>query len=477
MKLKIYLTLVSSFLLLLSCTKDFKEINNNPNAPTSIEPQFLLRQVVYDLGEQMSYESFVAGNLLRQHFAMIDFDLFDRHNLSEPQLGGNPWPVLYRNLRDNETLLQEANSTSSYAVYRGPALILKAYIGLLLTDMYGDVPFFEAVRAKDGITNPRYSLQEDIYNQSNGILSLLEQAVEQIDNYQGSFALEGDILFNGDLNQWKKFANSLQIKALMRISAKQDVSAKLQALVDAGNYLMGENEHAAFDFNASQPNNFRMANLRPGDFNSFTMSQTSEEILKMYNDPRISTFFRTINPDSDDYNGTLNGRDASESISLDTLSLPGTIFRENTAGVKANFMSSWETRFFIAEAIERGIISGSAKEHYDKAVESSFSFWNVEMPNQYTDTGAAAYNNGNPLEQIITQKWIGNFLNGYEAWAEYRRTGFPALKTVGASLNNNLIPVRMPYPTDEQALNPQSYNEAAARTDGNSVNAPVWWDN
>jgi hypothetical protein len=89
-------------LLLLGCTEDFSDINTNENAPSEVQPELLLRQVLYGYGDAMSYEGFVAGNLLSQHFSMIDFNLFDRHALSSPQEGGNPWDILYVHLRDTE---------------------------------------------------------------------------------------------------------------------------------------------------------------------------------------------------------------------------------------------------------------------------------------------------------------------------------------------------------------------------------------
>jgi len=109
-------------------------------------------------------------------------------------------------------------------------------------------------------------------------------------------------------------------------------------------------------------------------------------------------------------------------------------------------------------------------------VTLAFDYWGVEMPVDYL-TGAAAF--GGPgddkINQIMTQKWIANSINGYESWIEYRRTGFPALKVIDASLNNDLIPVRMPYPSEEQALNPINYNEATSAS-GNDINLKVWWD-
>lgn len=477
---KLYnIVLVAILLSVTSCTKDFDEINSNPNAPIDVQPSLLLRQVLWNYGEEMSYEGFVAGNLLSQHFTMIDFNLFDRHSLTEPQFGGNPWPVIYRNLRDNEIILNKAREDELFGVYEGPALILKAYMAAALTDMYGDVPYSEALAGKDGNVTPVYDDQETIYLAENGILDNLEKAIISINNYTGNSLLEGDILYNGDLNQWIKFANSLRIKHLMRISDMVDVSNELQTIYDEGNYISSNMDNAAYDFNNNEPNNFRMANLRTGDFNLFIMSETIAEILNDFNDPRISVFFRPISNDGTTYQGLLNGPDASQlSISLADYSLTGTIFREETGNLDANFVTAWETNLFLAEAAQKGYINADAKALYELGVAQTFEYWQTPMPSDYLTSGTTAYDNGtDPLAQIATQKWLSNIVNGYEAWIEYRRTGFPALKTISGSLNNDLIPVRMPYPTDEDALNNANFRIAAQKVDGNSINTGVWWDN
>jgi len=475
---RIYILMVLALVALTGCNKDFEEINTNPNAPINVQPELLLRQVIYDYGEEMSYEGFVAGNLLGQYFTMIDFNLFDRHSLGDAQVGGNPWPVLYTNLRDNELILDLSRSNPSYAVYEGPALILKAYLTAALTDMFGDVPYSEALQGKDGIVTPVYDSQEDIYTGTNGILSNLDAGISAIQNYGGSLPLEGDILFNGDLAAWVTFANSLKIKSLVRISDVVNVATDLQMTYDAGDYMMGNVQNAVFDFSGSQPNNFRMANLRAGDFNLFIMSETMEEIMTDLNDPRMQVFFRPIGNDTSQtmYAGLLNGPDASQiSISVADYSLTGTIFRENTSVLDANFMTAWETHFFLAEAAQRGLVTADAQMHYEMGVQLAFDYWNTAMPADYLTNGNAAFgmNGADPLEQIATQKWIANIINGYEGWIDYRRTGFPQLKTIAASLNNDLIPVRLPYPTDEAALNSANYNAVG---NGNSVDARVWWD-
>jgi len=474
------LTILVLAMGLSSCTGDFKSINTNPNAPIDAQPALLLRQVIYDYGEEMSYEGFVAGNLLGQYFTMIDFNLFDRHALSEPQVGGNPWPVIYTNLRDNEIILREARSNPVYAVYEGPALILKAYMTAALTDIYGDAPYFEALRGQQGNVTPAYDSQEKIYTGVDGILDNLDKGVVALQNYTGNLTLDGDILFGGDPAAWITFANSLKIKFLMRIADRVNPSGRLQEIYDSGDYMTTNLQNATYGFTDGQPNNFRMARLRAGDFNLFILSETAAEILTGLNDPRLSLFYRPVGKDATQpqYRGFLNGPDASQTtISVGDFSLTGTIFREHTGGLDANFLTAWETFFLLAEAAERNFISADAQTLYESGVRLAFDYWGVPLPDNYLTSGAAVYgqSGADKIEQIITQKWIANTINGYEGWIEFRRTGFPKLKTIAASLNNDLIPRRMPYPTDEAALNGANFSNATVNND-NSINHAVWWD-
>ena len=476
---EVFLLVRISVVLLLfsSCTQDFQEINTNPNAPVAIQPSLLLRQIIYDYGEQMSYEGFTAGNLLGQYTTALDFNLFDRHNLKSPQLGGNPWPIFYKNLRDNEIMLELSRENSAFTVYEGPALIMKGYMAAALTDLFGDVPYSEAFKGNSGTVTPVYDSQESIYIMDGGVLDNLEKGIAALESYNGTIALEGDILFDGDLDGWIRFANSLRIKYLMRISATMDVSSQLQTIFASGNFIDENSENATFDFTAGEPNNFRLARLRIGDFNNFVLSETMEDILTDLNDPRIATLFRPFgNSDTGAFNGLLNGIDATQNAAiLGEYSLSGTIFRENTGVLDANFMTSMETNFLLAEAAQKGLIPADAQTLYNTGVAQAFAYWQTELPSDYLTT-TAAYPNGDPLENIITQKWISNIINGYEGWIEYRRTGFPQLRTISASLNDDLIPVRMPYPAEEEALNATNYGKAAENTDGNSINVKVWWD-
>ncbi|WP_036145823.1 SusD/RagB family nutrient-binding outer membrane lipoprotein [Maribacter sp. Hel_I_7] len=471
-----YIYTVLVLMLVISCTKDFEEINTNTNAPVTVQPSLLLRQVIYDYGEQMSYEGFTAGNLLGQYSTALDFNLFDRHDLKSPQLGGNPWPIFYQNLRDNEIILNLSQENTAFAVYEGPARIMKAYMAAGLTDLFGDVPYSEAFKGDTETVTPVYDSQESIYMDENGVFDNLDKGIAAIENYTGTIALDGDILFNGDLEGWIRFANSLKIKYLMRVSSKINVAAQLQIIVAEGNFIDDNSENAIFNFTDGEPNNFRLARLRIGDFNNYVLSETMDEILTDLNDPRNNRLYRPFANSSDNgYNGLLNGIDASAGVSLADYSLLGTIFRENTGLLDANFMTSMETHFLLAEAAQKGLITADTETLYNTGVTQAFDYWQVDLPADYL-TVDAALEDGDALENIITQKWIANSINGYEGWVEYRRTGFPQLKTISASLNNNLIPIRMPYPSEEEALNSVNYTTASNNTEGNSINVPVWWD-
>jgi hypothetical protein len=474
-KLHLLYSLIS-LLLFSACTTDFETINTNENAPSEVQPELLLRQVIYGYGDAMSYEGFVAGNLLSQHFSMIDFNLFDRHALSSPQEGGNPWPILYTALRDNETILELSRENPARAVYEGPALVMKAYLAMTLTDMFGDVPYFEAFRGRSsGVVTPTYDRQEDIYTGGDGILEILERSTRIMDDYQGAQPLNGDILFGGDLNGWVRLANSLRIKALMRISDRRDPTQNLLEIMADGRIMSTNTENATFDFTGGPPNNFPFATARVGIFNVFLMSETAEGIYADSGDPRVGTHFRPSTA-TGMFEGIINGIDAASAITPDDFARPGTIWRENTSDHDFNFMTAWETDFLLAEAALKGYIDGNAQAYYESGVTKAFAYWLTAMPGNHLTRSAAAWDEDRALEQIITQKWIASIGNAYEGWAEWRRTGFPALKPVEASLNGGLYPVRMPYPNDEQALNFENYQTAAAATDDNSVNVRVWWD-
>jgi hypothetical protein len=198
-----------------------------------------------------------------------------------------------------------------YEVYKGPSLILKAYITMMLTDLYGDVPYSQALKAKSGNVSPVYDSQEQIYTATDGILDNLNKGIAAIEAYNGTASLNGDIFYAGTLSKWISLAQSLKIKALMRISDKQNVSAELQAIVTADNFIKTNSQNAVFSFTDAPPNNFRIATARIGDYNLYIMSSTFEKVLRDYADPRMKTFFKPSSKNDTVYLGLPNGPDAS----------------------------------------------------------------------------------------------------------------------------------------------------------------------
>lgn len=220
-----------------------------------------------------------------------------------------------------------------------------------------------------------------------------------------------------------------------------------------------------------------MATARVGDFNNFVMSRTADSILGVLNDPRVEVLFRPA-ANTGEFNGLENGIDPSQtSIVVDDFARPGTIFREETDRYRANYMTAWEMHFVLAEAAQRDIIDADWIPLYRQAVRLAFEYWNSVGVDDYLDQDLVNPDlNENPSQLIATQRWIASLGNGYEGWIEWRRTGYPQLLPIAASLNDDLIPIRFPYPTDEQALNFENWSLAASATDGNSPNVPVWWD-
>ena len=316
-------------LLLAACTGDFAEINTNPNAPADVPPALLLRQVTFSLADGLSYEGFTGGANLGQYFsADPGFNAFDRGNLLAPQFGGNPWPLLYTNLRDAELILARSRDNPGDAIYEGPARILRVFAAAGLTDVFGDVPYREAAAGRGGEVTPAYTPQADVYLAADGLLAELRAAVAAMDAYTGTAILEGDVLYGGDLAAWTRLANSLRLKLLLRASARLDDDrlAELDDVFTEGRYIDEASGDAVFAFGAP-PNDFRFARARLGDFANYLESLTIDSVLNRLDDPREAVFFREAAAGG--RAGVINGLGPETPYSADTVSLPGTIFRED----------------------------------------------------------------------------------------------------------------------------------------------------
>ena len=461
-------------MLLLGCTDDFEEINSNPNQPEDVSADLLLPRVINLAVNDIALEAWNEGNIVAQLTAKINFTDFDRYLWGT---NSDLWETLYGNLRDVNNILEIAEETAN-PNYTATALILRAWMFSILTDNWGDVPYSEATRAKvDGIIQPVYDEQEQIYN---GILADLEEA-NSIIQLSGN-PIGGDLLYDGNMLKWKKLANSLRIRALMRISKKREVGSAIQSIIDSQPVFESNLDNAVMEYLPAQPNTWPVHTYRVGSFDEYRLSLTIEGVLKGLDDPRLFNWFRpTDNPDDDPEllagmpNGLSENNASNYNGGASNVSRCGPILYEEPNAVDAIIMQYAELQFILAEAAQKGWISGSAQEYYENGVRASFNYWGVLMPDDYLTRDGVTYDGD--LETIMTQKWLASFLVGYEAWYDYRRTGLPSFIIPGPdNVNNDQVPVRFFYPGDQQTLNPVNYEAAVARQGPDDINTKVWWE-
>jgi hypothetical protein len=270
---------------------------------------------------------------------------------------------------------------------------------------------------------------------------------------------------------------------ISNILKKMDVKTQLQTLITQGKLFKNNSENAVIPFLTSAPNQWFLINERDGRYADVRMSKTSENILMGLNDARLGVYYKptaaSISANAPAYKGLPNGlsRESQNSFNLNDISLIGRLFRDDPQGVNAPLMTYAELQFCLAEAAQRGLISGSANTYYQAAIQASHDYYKVSVPTNYFTRTDVALNGTDDLKKIMTQKWISNFLNGYEAWIDVRRTGFPILPVPKDNLNADKFPVRFRYPDIEKAANSKNYTEASSRIGGDNYNSKGWWEN
>lgn len=496
---------------LSSCDKDFEEINMNPNSPEVVSSDLLLPNVMRSTTNEIAGNAWGIGNVVMQYSAKIQFTNEDRYNWGP---FGNPYNNFYNSLRDLNNVI-EISTEAQQSNYVGIAKVMRAHLYSFMSDAYGDLPYSEATKAKQGINYPAFETQEAIYA---GILKDLTEANALL----GSTAeqVKGDIFFDGDIMRWKKFANSLRLRVLMRISDRQDPSAEMQAILSNPSQspiFNGNEDQAVLQYLGDVPNQHPLYTTRSGSFDEYRLSENMEDKLKTLGDPRLYAFAQPTNASGagiigelDDYQGVPNGLADEEALQYSPSGDPASggsnhISRigllwscsactslANPTGYQAILMSYAELQFILAEAYERGFITtGSAEEYYKKGIEASMSYYKeryetVNLPqiaeklivtDAYFAQPEVAYTGtqDQKLAKIGTQKWLSLFFTGLEGWYDWRRTGFPQI-TPGPAAFINTVPVRYMYPSSLQALNGENYQIAIQRQGPDAITTRVWWD-
>lgn len=491
-------------LLLTGCTRDFADINTNKNNTTTVTPDLLLSGVIKSTLDQQVGEAWGIGNIVVQHHAKIQFVNEDRYGWNEQN---GIWNNVYNNYRNLQNILNTVNGDEKNPYY-GVALIMKSWMFSLVTDAYGDAPYSEAGKAKtDGLYQPVYDKQEDIYT---GILADLKKANEALATASGSFT--GDLIYGGGasaLLKWRKLANSLRLRYLMRLSKKKNVNADMQAIVgDPVNnpVFTGNADNAELKYLSAAPNQWPLYGSRVGSFDEFRVSKTLTDRLSALNDPRIRVFGRptqaSVAAGNPVIQGVPNGLSDVDALAynggVQGVSRVGYTFAclvcndagqapPDPAAPRALLMTYAELQFILAEARQKGMIStGDAATYYQNGITANFSYWqsvvpsvynlNIALPADYmTQDGVALTGtDSEKLAKIALQKWIALYFNGLEAWFDWKRTGMPAIVPGPANLNNNKVPVRYIYPLSEQSLNATNRAAAVQRQGADDMNTRTW---
>ncbi|GHB77460.1 SusD/RagB family nutrient-binding outer membrane lipoprotein [Persicitalea jodogahamensis] len=458
-----------------SCTKDFETINTNPNNPTSASADLFL-----PYGIQSAVDMYVGGslgqdvgNLFAQHWARIQYTDADRYIVTNDVIS-NGWRDFYvEPLANYQRIIKIADETQN-PNYKAVALILRSWVFSVLTDLYGDIPYNDAIKGIEGTLKPTYDAQKDVYAD---LVKTLKSANDMIVLNNTNLAVSGDILFSGNMLKWKKFANSLSLRILNRMNGKVDVSADINRILgDASQYpvLASNADNVQLAYLSGVPNN-NPVNENRKTRDDHRISATIVNKLKSLNDARLAVY-ADLPADGGEYKGVPNGLSNSDAnaLGLSKTSKVGAYFTAATApGV---IMTYAELLFIKAELASKGIASaGDASTNYKDAITASYKQYNLTPTAEYLAANALK-SGADGYTQIMEQKWIALYGQGLEAWTEYRRTGIPALKAPVSNANNDVVPTRLAYPGSEESLNFANFTEALTRQGGqNTMRLKLWF--
>jgi len=500
-------------IFMVSSCKDITELNDNPNGvnPLTANPSLVLSTVLTETGRayvNLGYQD-VAGIV--------------QHTQKDGWSGGhndydwgqeNSWSGYYDILRNNQ-YVYDRSVELKYELHQGIALVMKSMIFGLITDLWGDAPYTNALKAaQGGIDNtfPAFDPQETIYM---GILNDLEKANVLLSKNAAEYAAVGsaDVYYQGNPAKWRKLANSLKLRYYMRMSVKKADFAKAGIETIVANPTQYPIITAAADDATMAYAGNSAADSWPGavrfdpdssNYRRIKMCATFVEYLQANKDPRLGVFAnkvqiplvvdsslakgtdritsgkRYLSPDKvtgvidtdQEYVGLpvslLGGASynmsptAAQGARNPHVSWLNSMYMQPTGALlRARLMSAAEVNFILAEAAQKGWAAGNAENNYKAAIQASFTTWGIAsaLP-AYMAQPVVAYNG--TLKQIIEQKWIASWTSATEAWFDYRRTGFPDLKT-GPQSKRAALPLRFYYMLDERNLNKANADNAIGK--------------
>ena len=468
--------ILTAFCLVFSACEKLEDMNVNPNNSEKADLAALTANLLHKAAVNNAQQGWLRGNI----YAQLTTTIFDNSTtaLYQPDANTSHWENTYALARDAKTVIEEARALKN-PVYEAVGLIMQAFLVSQLTDGWGDVPYTEGLKAKEGVLMPAFDGQEEIYTQVGGILDHLRKANELLKT-PALLPAHADLYYQGNTGKWRKFANSLRLRYLLRISAKTAVSQEMQQIVNEEPLFSDNQEGAQLFYLNSTPDRILPAEQREGDYDTYRMGEVLYKVFHATQDPRMPVLFRQNKRGA--FGGIPPVANAMFTAALDsTSSKTGQIFRENygTVPLSAMIMSYAELQFVLAEAALRNLISADAAAYYEKGIGASFSYYQVDGLEEFLaqESVQLQQSQQEALAQIITQKWIANLNVGFEGWFDYRRTGYPVLTPGDNNLNEGKIPVRFLYPASEQTLNKAHYQKAVQAHGGEeSTNVKAWWD-
>jgi hypothetical protein len=479
MRYDILSVLAAALILSPTACSDLTSINHNPNGPTDVDPPSILSSAIDSVvsgvdGPNNNLDT-RGGGLWVQYYAEIQYRDEDKY-IVRPGVDGG-WGFYNSVLEDFQRMIVKGEAAGA-PNWEAVGRIMKSYAFSVMTDAMGDIPYSEALKG-DTILTPKYDTQRAIYT---ALFADLTTASHEIDTSRSAtygFA-SGDNMYGGDMNKWRKFANSLRLRLALHLSNVDAATGAAQAQAALSDSVFASNAESAQQFFlATSPNqNPVYTNFHVDKRDDYGMSKTLVDSMLSWNDPRLPIYAQP-NDTTGAYEGLPNGLNDGAGPQLKFISRFGTFWRDTPAAPLALLTYS-EVLFLKAEAAERGWISGSAATLYANAIRASMEQYGIATAaiDAYLAQPRVAYAGGAAgLTQIAYQKWVSLFMQGMEGWTEVRRTGVPSL-VPGPNAVLTKIPERLPYADNELVLNKASVDAAVAAqgfASSTDLTKPLWF--
>lgn len=499
-----------------ACNTDkLVNINEDPNNPTSAPPQAVFTyatRIAMQRWNGSNPMNFRGTELTAQHLAQVQYPDEDSYSRLNAAVTDGSFIFTYASELKNLQAVIDAGKPDQQEMLWGPAQVMRSLIFGYVTDVWGDVPFSEALKgdAADAVIQPAYDAQQAIYA---GLFSDLTQAVNAMAAGANPASVlpavgAADPLYGGNRLRWQRFGNSLRARHAMRLANVDAAKAQteLNAAINAPGGLIASNaDNAQMRWPGDGIyDNPWAANNRTRDDHRLSDRLMGE--MLPYNDPRIAVYAQPtlcfLNPSTTgcpasppQFAGMPNALTATDAATYSLISSrPGRVFYSTTrfcngctglsgASFPSFVLTYAEVSFILAEAAERGWIGGSAAAYYDQGIRASMEQWgvtNAAAINTFLAQPGIAYNTAGTtvdrLTQLARQKWIALFTDGVQAWAEWRRTCVPATVKPGPAAVIGTVPRRYQYSVRERLVNAANVDVAVARQGADEFTTRMYWD-